>query len=238
MRTNGGFLSGTRLRADLGEPAGGVGVEVRFDRALYDDRDFERHGISFPERLGRAVASRRAEYLAGRIAAAHALAAIGIRGAQIGSGAHREPLWPAGVSGSISHSAQTALCVVARRPDLCLGIDVERIVDDTLRGSISTQVLRADERPLSASAPKLDNAAFTAAFSAKESLFKALFPVVGRFFGFEAARVRALDLDEGSMQLELAVDLASFRAGTAFDVAVGRERDEIVTLIAAEAPRG
>jgi 4'-phosphopantetheinyl transferase EntD len=38
--------------------------------------------------------------------------------------------------------------------------------------------------------------ALAAAFSAKESIYKALFPTVGRYFGFEAVRIDALALAE------------------------------------------
>lgn len=70
---------------------------------------------------------RQAEHLAGRIAAVHALREYGSK-AVPGIGERRQPLWPPGLFGSISHSASTALAVVSPRP---IGLDIDAILHPT-----------------------------------------------------------------------------------------------------------
>lgn len=56
--------------------------------------------------------------------------------------------------------------------------------------------------------------ALTLVFSAKESLFKALFPQVQAWMGFDCARVTKLD--DKTLTLALTRQLAGFEEGTAF----------------------
>ena len=69
--------------------------------------------------LSNAGRKRKAEHLAGRIAAAHALPDHTVPGI----GPSGEPLWPEGVSGSITHSGTQAMAVAVRYPDALIGID-------------------------------------------------------------------------------------------------------------------
>jgi enterobactin synthetase component D len=71
------------------------------------------------------------EHLAGRIAAACALKAAGVKDVP-GTGDQRQPLWPAPWSGSISHCGTRALAVVADRP---VGIDIENVFTPRWRRS-------------------------------------------------------------------------------------------------------
>lgn len=55
----------------------------------------------------------------------------------------------------------------------------------------------------------------TLVFSAKESVFKCLYPTVGRVFGFEHSRVEIVDAQRGILQATLTADLSqNFRHGT------------------------
>jgi len=59
----------------------------------------------------------------------------------------------------------------------------------------------------------------TLIFSAKESLFKALYPHVGNYFGFEAAKLLELHLEAGVLIFELRSSLSSqIISGSRFSV--------------------
>jgi 4'-phosphopantetheinyl transferase EntD len=76
--------------------------------------------------ITRAVPGRRREFAAGRRAARAALADIGLPPAAIPMGADRAPVWPAGVTGSISHGAGVCVALVAYSDRLAgLGLDLE-----------------------------------------------------------------------------------------------------------------
>lgn len=145
------------------------------------------------ELVARAVEKRRREFATGRLCARRALAALGVEAGAIGSGERGEPLWPAGVVGAISHCRGYRGAAVARAAELAsLGIDAEphQPLPDGLLGDVA----RAEERPalaaLAAAAPEVHWDRLL--FSAKESVYKAWFPLAKRWLGFEDA---VLELD-------------------------------------------
>jgi 4'-phosphopantetheinyl transferase EntD len=122
--------------------------------------------------------NRSAEFAAGRRCAHRALACIGADVPTIGRGARREPVWPDGVTGSISHAAGLAVAAAMRRTPLVdgLGIDVELV--DAVHDDLWADVLHPAE--IAACERSIDpRAAAAAMFCSKEAAFKALFPRSG-----------------------------------------------------------
>jgi enterobactin synthetase component D len=150
-------------------------------------------GLVLPARLGSAVLERRAHYLAGRFCARVALTEIDAAFAsfEVESGEQREPLWPEHVVGSITHTRGFAAAAVGRRDAYRgIGIDVERGMKPEAPGTIGRRVAFGDELERATEASGWPaHEALTLLFSAKESVYKALFPTVGRYFGFAEARV-------------------------------------------------
>lgn len=173
--------------------------------------DFEQAGAAWPARLESAVPKRRREYLAGRLAAASALSQLGPRPCGPGDLATRDdrlPEWPHGVCGSISHSGALAVAWVApaQGPAACggVGVDVEHWLSaercERLQQRIAPELAQLDLAALPGTA------ALTLAFSAKESLFKALYPQVRRYLGFDAAQVLEIEPGGAALRLRLAND--------------------------------
>lgn len=122
----------------------------------------------------RAVEKRRRELLLGRAAAHLALHRAGlVERRPILRGVAGEPIWPAGWVGSITHSAGTALAAVAPASRMeGIGVDVE-----DLRREIGPEVREAICLPSERAWAEAGAAErFTRVFSAKESVYKALFP--------------------------------------------------------------
>ncbi|WP_373355978.1 4'-phosphopantetheinyl transferase [Pseudoroseicyclus sp. CXY001] len=141
--------------------------------------------------VARAVASRQAEFAAGRTAARKALARLGCGPLPIPVGAQRAPVWPEGFIGSITHTGGWAAAIVARAaPGRALGLDIEqngRVTDD-IAFSIRAagEWLRPEET--AALAPG-GYAPETLRFAAKEAAFKAYWPANRRMLGFSDTRV-------------------------------------------------
>jgi 4'-phosphopantetheinyl transferase EntD len=148
-------------------------------------------GLSDAERalVHGSVPARRQEFAAGRACAHRALAAIDADTPTIGRGARRQPVWPAGVTGSISHTADVAAAVARRETPAvrAVGLDVERA--DAVDEELWAQVLTAAERAACASSAD-PTAAATAVFGAKEAAFKAIYPVYAVEIDFLEARAR------------------------------------------------
>ena len=163
----------------------------------------------WPSELRDAVASRKADFLAGRLAAHEAVRrAIG-EAAEVGRDAAGVPLWPAGVSGSISHHGGVA-CAVAGPSSAPggVGVDIAPLLGgDSLRAVIR-QCLTEAECVHALSGDRFAREWASIAFAAKESLFKAAHVRVARFIGFDEAALVGIDPESRHWTLALATRLA------------------------------
>jgi len=167
-----------------------------------DDEDAaplpEEHGL-----VEGAVAARRAEFATARACARLALQQISAPPDPILRGSKHEPLWPPGVVGSITHCAGYRAAAVARADHvLTIGIDAEP--DAAIEARVAARIMDADERAWVAAAPggiHWDRLIF----SAKESVYKAWFPLTGRWLGFEEAHV-AIDPNAGVFEARLLIE--------------------------------
>ncbi len=172
------------------EPPRIVSAEVRVRASLL-------RGPSFvgPERRAR-------ELKAGRACAAQALLEAGATDVTVGVGPDRAPRWPTGFTGSITHTATEegsfACAVAVRRERLrSIGIDSERVLDEDAMREVVPMFLDDTERRTLNAGPQREVA--TVAFSAKESLFKCLFPCAGVFFEFADAELEWIRQEESSV---------------------------------------
>ncbi len=143
-----------------------------------------------------AVASRQAEFAAGRACARRALRDLGAPPYAIPADAHRAPVWPAGIVGSIAHCPGLCAAIVGQRPlRQAIGLDVETRgpLKDRLRAVVATQFEQAD---IARQRGRLACDPYKLLFVAKEALFKFTFPVTRQFLEFHQARVR-LGFDGG-----------------------------------------
>lgn len=143
--------------------------------------------------LSRTGKKRQTEHLAGRIAAVYALHTVGEKSVP-GIGTNREPLWPAGIFGSISHCGHTALAIVSHAP---VGVDIEEVLTDSLAESLADQIAEGQELAYLRATPLPFPLLLTLAFSAKESLYKALsarYPHLLNFHDAVVTHINAQDI--------------------------------------------
>jgi 4'-phosphopantetheinyl transferase EntD len=141
----------------------------------------------------RAIASRRHHFVLGRIAAKRALAELGAPAAPVLRGAESEPLWPVGIVGSITHACGYAVAAVASSED-CDGIGVDMEHRSGFFDELIDQVAFGQERVWIRSQREADRTSrVLEVFSAKECIYKAFYPRVRRYFGFEAAQLTPVD---------------------------------------------
>ncbi|MDK3019173.1 4'-phosphopantetheinyl transferase family protein [Pseudodonghicola flavimaris] len=163
--------------------------------------------------LPRARPARLREFAAGRSAARHALAQLGLPPAAIAHGIDRAPVWPAGVVGSISHCSNACVAVLARAGRLsALGIDLEEEVALPL-DLIPAICTPAEAARLALLPPARRGLIAKVIFSAKEAAYKAQFPLSGRLFGFQTLEVR-LEPETGRFSADFLQDIPPFRSGT------------------------
>lgn len=183
---------------------------IGFDTAAFRPQAFASSGLTCPPGVRRSVIKRQAEFFFGRMAARQALTALGRPVVDIPIGTSREPVWPAGLIGSISHTAGIAAAVVIQQGTRRgVGIDIESVVDDEAKEALLATALSAQEVEHLQTTGLPLNTALTVAFSAKESLFKAAFVLARRHFDFKAARLRKLNTMTGELVLGIQEDLCA-----------------------------
>ena len=151
------------------------------------------HGVAVAETIENAPRPctprerRTRDFDRGRACARRALADLGVQATSIPRGPRGEPQWPTGIVGTITHTDDYAAAVAAPRSLLRgIGIDAEqrdRIADDVL-----DVIATSGERDWIRTAGRAMPWALVL-FSAKESVFKACFEVVG-WIDFQEARVQ------------------------------------------------
>lgn len=172
--------------------------------------------------VGNAVESRRREFVTARRCARQALVTLGHPASPIRAGAGREPIWPTGVVGSITHCAGYRAAVVARQRDLAgLGIDAEP--HDRLPEGVEESVTVPSERVHLQQLASLDPAISwdRLLFSAKESVYKAWYPLTGRWLGFKDAEL-TFEPGAGTFRARILIDATRRDAGRPFTEIGGR----------------
>jgi 4'-phosphopantetheinyl transferase EntD len=168
----------------------------------------ERSVELFPEEeavVGNAVEKRRLEFVTARACAREAMAHLGLPEQAVGSGARGEPLWPAGIVGSITHCAGYRACAVAPASELLtIGVDAE-VADPLPPGLIDDIALPEERRWIERAAAERPGVSWDRLlFSIKESIYKAWFPLARSWLGFEDASV-VVDPASGTFTAHLLV---------------------------------
>ncbi len=140
--------------------------------------------------VANAVETRRREFATGRACARAALAQLGQESVPIVPGVRGAPRWPAGIVGSITHCSGYRASAVARDHDfMAIGLDAEPHYE-LPRGVLEAVASRGEQAELATLAAARPYACWDRIlFSAKESVYKAWFPLTGTWLGFEDAYI-------------------------------------------------
>ncbi|QCO56124.1 4'-phosphopantetheinyl transferase superfamily protein [Pseudorhodobacter turbinis] len=173
------------------------------------------------EILAGSVPKRLMEFAAGRAAARAAMAAFGPACA-IPMGSDRAPIWPDGISGSITHSATACLAAVTRAPTL-IGIDLEPATP--LEADLWDIVLSPPERATLGTGlhAKL-------IFSAKEAAYKAQYARSRTLLEFDALEIT---LGHGQFTARFTQDVPHFPQNTLLHGRFCQSEGHFLTLVAA-----
>jgi 4'-phosphopantetheinyl transferase EntD len=193
----------TNIEAALRDMLGPfVAVAITDPRAQVDDL--------LPEEqvhIARALPKRRFEFAAGRRAARRALAELGLPPAPIAQAPDRTPIWPEGVTGSITHC--DTLCIAALVPRTHhrgLGLDIEPATP--LAAELHDIICTAAERRFLACLPaKARGLEAKRIFCAKEAFYKAHSPLSRHDISFQDVSLSSRP-QQGLFQLDVAAAAA------------------------------
>lgn len=176
-------------------------VSCQFDVEQFKLLALQEHehkwGVSVPQRIQNAIDKRKAEFIAGRYCAKKAIQQVehklsdNLGLVTIDIGEKRQPLWPSRFVGSITHSHGFAAAVVADSTIVrSVGIDSEFRISEKTANNISSHILTEEESYSDNNSQVASSIDYlTLIFSAKESIFKCLHPLVLQYFDFQDAVV-------------------------------------------------
>ena len=124
---------------------------------------------------------------AARVVARALMARLGYPGAAVPKGASGEPIWPAGIIGSMAHDDRIAVAAAGLQRDIrAVGIDIEPALP------LPMDMLELVATPQELSGIAADPLQGRLLFSAKEAVYKAVFPLDRVFLEF-----RDIEIDLG-----------------------------------------
>jgi 4'-phosphopantetheinyl transferase EntD len=146
----------------------------------------------FPEEaasVANAVLSRRQQFTAGRRLARAAWQRLGQGSVALLNDEQRVPVWPTGIVGTITHTERWCAAAVARKSEITgLGADVEPA--KPLELNLWERICRPEERIFLEALPaELGGLLAKGIFSAKEAIYKALYPSVRVFLDFQGMHI-------------------------------------------------
>ncbi|MEC8623317.1 MAG: 4'-phosphopantetheinyl transferase superfamily protein [Bdellovibrionota bacterium] len=197
-----------------------------------------------PKRFSNFSEQRKIEFVMGRICAKEALDKMSgsedglpiFKETGIGMNDDRSPSWPKGAVGSITHSPIGVMACTGKVEDfLGLGLDLECLNRSNSLNKIKNKVFTGADNLLYKELPKgfEETDLIGLVFSAKESLFKCLYPLAKTFFYFYDAEVVKLNIDTRSYTLRLKKGLGGvFKEGDLFEGYFCTSiEDHILTLV-------
>ncbi len=178
------------------------------------------------EQTGAAVPRRLEEFAAGRSAARAAMRALGCEPAAIPAGPDRAPIWPRGLSGSITHCTGACLAVMGQtRHWAGLGLDAEPVAD--LDPALWPSLLAEGEKVA-------DGQSALALFVAKEAAYKAQYALSQQLFDFQTLR---LIWQGNRFGAAFTRAVAPFPSGAVLSGQMVRTQDHLAAFVAIAAPQ-
>jgi 4'-phosphopantetheinyl transferase EntD len=181
----------------------------------YQTQDMISADALLPEEqvsLLRAVPKRIQEFAAGRACARAALSQLGYGVVALPAGTDRAPRWPAGATGSITHTDGFCAAVVAATAQIrALGLDTEP--QDSVKPHLWRRICSPEELAILKTQDATDAVvAATLIFSAKEAFYKCQHTLTGQWLGFTDISV-SIEPDRFSVRPTRSLQIAEQHPG-------------------------
>ena len=184
--------------------------------------------------IAHCAPARIRQFAAGRACAHRALQQLGIDEFSLLVGTDRQPVWPTGIVGSLTHTDDYAAAAVGR-DDALLGLGLDCEGADRVKSHLWKRIATPPELEwLNALEPGPAGRAASLLFAAKEAFYKCQFPLTTEWLGFEDVSIEldAVGVDwsggeAGGQEVGRGVDRGVGQAGSeagASGVATGELR--------------
>jgi enterobactin synthetase component D len=220
-------LQNCEFNSDLLMSKGISFVATRKPQSIVSLTSEEKHLMS------NAPLKRRQDFATGRWCARQALNNLGIASTTISIGARREPIWPTGITGSISHT-KDYYCAAVSLVKSALGVDAENLANSfrfNKTDNIKKVCTNQEYKKITSIQQTLINFTCHVIFSAKESFYKSVYPIIKTFIDYKDVEIE-IDWKNLTYEVLLVKDLSSsLIKGKRFRGDYWISENTIVTLI-------
>ena len=193
--------------------------------------DLKLHDFSYPERFESFHSHKQAEFLASRLALKkiyeHFKCTV-----TVPSTSSQVPTWPAGHLGSITHTKDYAVVAMAQTSGQKLrglGIDCERLERTAQIEKTWSKISTLADRQYLEQNQLNDPHWKLLIFCAKEALYKAAYPLVQTYFGFDQANV--VSIKQETQEILLASDFLTSKGIQNLQGSFELEKDLIKAVV-------
>ncbi|CAI3954131.1 4'-phosphopantetheinyl transferase EntD (siderophore biosynthesis) (EntD) (PDB:4QJK) [Commensalibacter communis] len=174
--------------------------KLNFNYEEYHDRLFKIYKINYDNSLIKYSIKRQAEYLSGRFCCKIIFDYLNDSN-QVLSNHDKSPLWPKGFVGSISHTDKNAIAIMTRNVLCKLGIDIEYFDKKKI---LNYEHLISNYEMLLLKSHNISyKLSLLISFSAKESLFKALYPQTKIPLYFDKMYIYKIDISNQKFYIRI-----------------------------------
>ncbi|PCJ16735.1 MAG: hypothetical protein COB02_15295 [Candidatus Cloacimonadota bacterium] len=171
--------------------------DIEYKSDSYDYQYFLNLNLHLPDKSDSWASKRKRDYLVGRFCAREAFKQVSVFDTshfQLIKNEDGTSNWPTGFCGSITHTKDYACAVIAQSNKiLSIGIDCEYKIKDKTFQRVKKSIASDSEINIVNKFTQDEQLALTLIFSAKESVYKAVFPLVKTFFYFEAFQIDTIN---------------------------------------------
>ena len=181
--------------------------------------------------IAQAHPRRRRQFTAGRILAHRALARAGQPDKPLLADEHRCPIWPDGITGSISHTDTWCVAAVAPSAEVTsLGIDIEH--PSRVQPNLWPMLFTEREQATLAKLPETSQQIWAGClFSIKEAFYKYQYPLTQRMVGFKDVEIEGTLTQATATICILKLIAPPLDAGLCLPSQHSLEKDRVCSLV-------
>lgn len=184
-----------------------------------------------------ACEKRQREFRAGRAAVGRAMRRMGLAEAPVPMGPDRAPVWPEPLTGSISHSDDLCIALLADRREVpSIGLDIE--MSDPLDPALVPEVCTSAERAWLSHQPRHGRSRLAKlVFSAKECAYKCQYGLSRTFLEFHDLEI-TVDVETGQFEATFLDAVPGFNRGAQLFGRYMMTEGHVITAMAARREAG
>lgn len=171
----------------------------QFDNFIGDKKNYI---LPIPLIIQLGIQKRKAEYVASRLLVKNLLSYLGYKDFYLKNNLDRSPIWPNNINASLSHS-DSYVIAIATKKNFFIGIDIEKYMKQQTAKIIFNSLLTPKEQKSFQRVPLPLHKLITLIFSLKESIYKAIWPLIKTPINFHYIIIETINIEKNTATIYL-----------------------------------